>query len=174
MRPRSRLPARPGGARNDSLSSFPPFPPHLTKRATLRSNCPLPWTLKSSPLPTSIRATRRIPNSTRGEPRIGPLWDALRKKGRQVRVIGIAVENAILDRTDRVLETWAAADPGTSDEGLTPKQEINAIRAAMKRNDLITASVLRRVALFFQPLFLQIYLPVPRRGGRLVFAPWLS
>ena len=65
----------------------------------------------------------------------GPLWDALRKKGRQVRVIGIAVENAILDRTDRVLETWAAADPGTSDEGLTPKQEINAIRDAMKQDD---------------------------------------
>ena len=65
----------------------------------------------------------------------GPLWDALRKKGRQVRVIGIAVENAILDRTDRVLETWAAADPGTSDEGLTPKQEIKAIEAAMKQND---------------------------------------
>ena len=49
----------------------------------------------------------------------GPLWDALRKKGRQVRVIGIAVENATLDRTDRVLERWAAAEPGTSDEGLT-------------------------------------------------------
>ena len=41
----------------------------------------------------------------------GPLWDALRKKGRQVRVIGIAVENAIVDRTARVLEAWAAADP---------------------------------------------------------------
>ena len=41
------------------------------KSATLRSNCPLPWTLKSSPLPTSIRATRRIPNSTCGEPRMG-------------------------------------------------------------------------------------------------------
>ena len=65
----------------------------------------------------------------------GPLWDALRKKGRQVRVIGIAVENAILDRTDRVLETWAAADPGTSDEGLTPKQEIKAIHEAMRRRD---------------------------------------
>ena len=50
-------------------------------------------------------------------------------------MIGIAVENAILDRTDRVLETWAAADPGTSDEGLTPKQEINAIRAAMRQKD---------------------------------------
>ena len=46
----------------------------------------------------------------------GPLWDALRKKGRQVRVIGIAVENAIVDRAARVLEKWAAAEPGTSDE----------------------------------------------------------
>ena len=66
----------------------------------------------------------------------GPLWDALRKKGRQVRVIGIAVENATLDRTARVIERWAAADPGTSHEGLTPKQEIKAIRDAMKQNDL--------------------------------------
>ena len=65
----------------------------------------------------------------------GPLWDALRKKGRQVRVVGIAVENAILDRTARVLETWAAAVPGTSDEGLTVKQEIKAIREAMKLDD---------------------------------------
>ena len=31
----------------------------------------------------------------------GPLWDALRKKGRQVRVIGIAVENATVDRAAR-------------------------------------------------------------------------
>ena len=66
----------------------------------------------------------------------GPLWDALRKKGRQVRVIGIAVENATVDRTARVLEAWAAAEPGTSHEGLTPKQEIKAIRDAMKQNDL--------------------------------------
>ena len=65
----------------------------------------------------------------------GPLWDALRKKGRQVRVIGIAVENATLDRTARVLETWAAADPGTPDEGLTVKQEIKAIDEAMTRRD---------------------------------------
>ena len=66
----------------------------------------------------------------------GPLWDALRKKGRQVRVIGIAVENATVDRANRVLETWAAAEPGTPDEGLTVKQEIKAIRDAMKQNDL--------------------------------------
>ena len=65
----------------------------------------------------------------------GPLWDALRKKGRQVRVLGIAVENAILDRTRRVLERWAAADPGTSDEGLTAKQEIKAIDDAMTHSD---------------------------------------
>ena len=39
----------------------------------------------------------------------GPLWDALRKKDKQVRVLGIAVENAVLDRTARVLEAWAAA-----------------------------------------------------------------
>ena len=67
----------------------------------------------------------------------GPLWDALRKKGRQVRVIGIAVENAIVDRADRVLETWAAAEPGTSDdEGLTAKQEIKAIQDALIHQDL--------------------------------------
>ena len=65
----------------------------------------------------------------------GPLWDALRKKGRQVRVIGIAVENATVDRTARVLETWAAADPGTNHEGLTAKQEIKAIDEAMTRKD---------------------------------------
>ena len=75
----------------------------------------------------------------------GPLWDALRKKGRQVRVIGIAVENAILDRTDRVLETWAAADPGTSDEGLTPKQEIKAIRRRDETKRREVSSAVRRL-----------------------------
>ena len=65
----------------------------------------------------------------------GPLWDALRKKGRQVRVIGIAVENATVDRTARVLEAWAAAEPGTPDQGLTVKQEIKAIDDAMIQKD---------------------------------------
>ena len=32
---------------------------------------PLPWTLKLSPLSTSIQATRRIVSCTRGEPRMG-------------------------------------------------------------------------------------------------------
>ena len=65
----------------------------------------------------------------------GPLWDALREKGRRVRVIGIAVENAILDRTNRVLEKWAAAEPGATHEGPTPKQEIKLLRDAMQQND---------------------------------------
>ena len=67
----------------------------------------------------------------------GPLWDALRKKGRQVRVVGIAVEHTTLDRTDRVLEKWARAKPGASREGPTTEQEIKTIRDAMKRNDLV-------------------------------------
>ena len=51
-------------------------------------------------------------------------------------MIGIAVENPIVDRAARVLEKWAAAEPGTSDEGLTPKQEIKAIQDAMiQRNE---------------------------------------
>ena len=66
----------------------------------------------------------------------GPLWDALRKKGRQVRVIGIAVANATLDRAVRVLEAWTAAEPGTPDEGLTAKQEIKAIQDAVIQQDL--------------------------------------
>ena len=65
----------------------------------------------------------------------GPLWDALRKKGRQVRVIGIAVENATLDRAVRVLEAWAAAEPGTPAERLTVKQEIKAIDDAMTHSN---------------------------------------
>ena len=65
----------------------------------------------------------------------GLLWDALRKKGRQVRVIGIAVKNATVDRTARVLEAWATAEPGTPDEGLTAKQEIKAIQDAMIQNN---------------------------------------
>ena len=65
----------------------------------------------------------------------GPLWDALRTKGRQVRVIGIAVENATVDRTARLLQAWAAADPGTPDQGLTVKQEIKLIGEAIDHDD---------------------------------------
>ena len=65
----------------------------------------------------------------------GPLWDALRKKGRQVRVIAIAAENKTVERAERVLRTWAAAEPGKSPEGLTVKQEIKAIDEAMTQKD---------------------------------------
>ena len=59
----------------------------------------------------------------------------MRSKGRQVRVIGIGVENATVDRTARVLEAWAAVEPGKPDEGLTVKQEIKAIHEAITRRD---------------------------------------
>ena len=65
----------------------------------------------------------------------GPLWDALRKKGRQVRVIGIAAENETVERTDRVLRVWAAAAPKETGEGPMVKQEIKAIGEAMSRSD---------------------------------------
>ena len=50
-------------------------------------------------------------------------------------MIGIAVENATVDWTARVHEAWAAAEPGTPDEGLTVKQEIKAIDDAMTHSD---------------------------------------
>ena len=65
----------------------------------------------------------------------GALWDALRKKGRQVRVIGIGAENKTVERAERVLRAWAAADPGEPSEGLTVKQEIKAIDEAMTHKD---------------------------------------
>ena len=65
----------------------------------------------------------------------GPLWDALRKKGRQVRVIGIAAENKTVDRTDRVLRAWASTAPKETGEGLTLRQEIKRIDTALRSND---------------------------------------
>ena len=65
----------------------------------------------------------------------GPLWDALRKKGRQVRVIGIAAENETVDRTARVLRVWAATAPKETGEGLTLRQEIKRIDTALRTND---------------------------------------
>ena len=49
----------------------------------------------------------------------GRLWDALRKKGRQVRVIGIAAENQTVDRTVRVLRAWVAAPAKRRPEKVT-------------------------------------------------------
>ncbi len=65
----------------------------------------------------------------------GPLWDALRKTGRQVRVIAIAAENKTVERAERVLRAWAAAVPGEPSEELTVKREIKAIDEAMTHKD---------------------------------------
>ena len=65
----------------------------------------------------------------------GPLWDALRKKGRQVRVVGIAAGNVTVDRTARVLRVWASTAPKETGEGRTLQQEIKRIDTALRTND---------------------------------------
>ena len=49
--------------------------------------------------------------------------------------IAIAAENRTVERAERVLRAWAAADPGEPGEGLTVKQEIKAIDEAMTHKD---------------------------------------
>ena len=61
----------------------------------------------------------------------GPLWDAIRAKERRVEVIAIGAELDAVLRADRMLQLWAAAEPGKVIEGLTIKQEISAIREAL-------------------------------------------
>ena len=63
----------------------------------------------------------------------GPLWDAIRAKGRRVEVIAIGAELDMVLRADRMLQLWAAAEPGKVIEGLTVKQEISAIREALDK-----------------------------------------
>ena len=65
----------------------------------------------------------------------GQLWDAIRAKGRRVEVIAIGAELDTVLRSDRVLQLWAAAEPGKVIEGLTVKQEIGAIREALHKRD---------------------------------------
>ena len=65
----------------------------------------------------------------------GQLWDAIRAKGRRVEVIAIGAELDAVLRSDRVLQLWAAAEPGKVIEGLTVKQEIGAIREALHKRD---------------------------------------
>ena len=65
----------------------------------------------------------------------GQLWDALRAKGRRVEVIAIGAELDTVLRADRVLQLWAAAEPGKVATGLTVKQEISAIREALHKDD---------------------------------------
>ena len=65
----------------------------------------------------------------------GPLWDAIRAKERRVEVIAIGAELDAVLRADRMLQLWAAAEPGKVIEGLTIKQEISAIREALHSDD---------------------------------------
>ena len=66
----------------------------------------------------------------------GPLWDAIRAKGRRVEVIAIGAELDTVLRADRMLQIWAAAEPGKVVEGLTVKQEIELLERALDRQDL--------------------------------------
>ena len=66
----------------------------------------------------------------------GPLWDAIRAKGRRVEVIAIGAELDTVLRADRVLQLWAAAEPGKVAAGLTVKQEISAISDAIDNRDM--------------------------------------
>ena len=66
----------------------------------------------------------------------GPLWDAIRAKGRRVEVIAIGAELDAVLRSDRVLQLWATAEPGKVAAGLTVKQEISAINNAIDNRDM--------------------------------------
>ena len=66
----------------------------------------------------------------------GPLWDAIRAKGRRVEVIAIGAELDMVLRADRVLQLWAAAEAGKVAAGLTVKQEISAISDAIDNRDM--------------------------------------
>ena len=65
----------------------------------------------------------------------GRLWDTVREKGRQIRVIGVAAEHESIERAERVLRRWAATAPGKPSEGRTVKQEIKEIWNAMHHRD---------------------------------------
>ena len=66
----------------------------------------------------------------------GPLWDAIRAQRRRVEVIAIGAELDAVLRADRLLQLWAAAEPGKVATGLTVKQEISAISDAIDNRDM--------------------------------------
>ena len=101
------------------------------KNAISRSSCPLPVAIKPSPSPMSIRAGTTTGELNSWGAAHGPLWDAIRAKGRRVEVIAIGAELDVVLRADRMLQLWAAAEPGKVATGLTVKQEISAIREAL-------------------------------------------
>ena len=62
------------------------------------------------------------------------LWEALRKTGRRVRVIGIAAA-AHIERAERVLKVWSATAPQEGRQGMTLQQEMKLIGEAMDHDD---------------------------------------
>ena len=66
----------------------------------------------------------------------GPLWDAIRAKGRRVEVIAVGAELDMVLRADRIATAFGRRrKPGKVIEGLTIKQEISAIREALLGDD---------------------------------------
>ena len=63
------------------------------------------------------------------------LWEALRKAGRRVRVIGIAAEDELIERAERVLKMWSATIPIEYSQGRTLQQEIQRIGMALSTGD---------------------------------------
>ena len=63
------------------------------------------------------------------------LWEALRKAGRRVRVIGIAAEHETIERAERVLKVWSETAPIEYSQGMTLQQEMKLIGEAMDHDD---------------------------------------
>ena len=63
------------------------------------------------------------------------LWEALRKAGRRVRVIGISADDAPIERAERVLKVWSDTPPQEYSEGRTLQQEIQRIGMALSAGD---------------------------------------
>ena len=63
------------------------------------------------------------------------LWEALRKAGRRVRVIGIAAEDELIERAERVLKVWSETAPQEGSQGMTFQQEMKLIGEAMDHDD---------------------------------------
>ena len=63
------------------------------------------------------------------------LWEALRKAGRRVRVIGIAAEDEPIERAERVLKVWSETAPIEYSQGMTLQQEMKLIGEAMDHDD---------------------------------------
>ena len=63
------------------------------------------------------------------------LWEALRKAGRRVRVIGTAAEDELIERAERVLKVWSETAPIEYSQGRTLQQEMKLIGEAMDHDD---------------------------------------